>query len=637
MLYRIAAKFIEQNISRWLVLAIDLFLCLISFIVATTLINQFNMPFNYVNLFYIALILLLFRLQAFIITKSYTGIIKFTGTQDAVRISIAIGLSSFVLWIISNIYSYNTQKIFISDATLALDACLSIILLTTFRVGAKLFYQEMKNTTDLIKKNVVILGAGKSGLILKRTLENDPYIKFKIIAFIDENEKLQGKSAEGVPIYVGIDKFDYLQSKYEIDELILAIPQLDAKKKKTIIEKVISADVKIKSIPPIDTWVNGQFQSKEIQNLAIEDLLGRNSINLEKENIKEYLEGKTVLVTGAAGSIGSEIVRQCLHFNVQKVIAIDQAETAIHDLLLELKSTKKLIPLIADVRNKERIETVFAKHKPEIVFHAAAYKHVPLMEDNPYEAIHTNVFGTKVIADISVKYQVKTFIYISTDKAVNPTNIMGASKRISEIYVQSLNEQLSLENKPHTAFITTRFGNVLGSNGSVIPLFNEQIQKGGPITVTHPEINRYFMTIPEACQLVLEAGAMGKGGEIFIFDMGEPVKIIDLAEKMIRLKGYKPHKDIEIVFTGLRPGEKLKEELLNTKENTIGTYHPKIMIAQVPQYNYLEVTNLISSMQQVNLINNSRLLVSIMKQIVPEYISNNSIYEELDKKIATSN
>lgn len=348
------------------------------------------------------------------------------------------------------------------------------------------------------------------------------------------------------------------------------------------------------------------------------------------------MNNKNVLITGGAGSIGSEIVRQCLMFTPKKLIILDQAETPLHDLILSLHSNKKIFPVIADIRNKDRMRRIFEKFKPDIVFHAAAYKHVPLMEDNPYEAIQTNVFGTKTLADLSVEYQVQKFIYVSTDKAVNPSNIMGASKRISEIYTQSLNAKLELEDKYHTKFITTRFGNVLGSNGSVIPRFKKQIEEGGPITVTHPEINRFFMTIPEACQLVLEAGAMGNGGEIYIFDMGEPVKIVDLAEKMIRLSGFEPYKDIDIIYTGLRPGEKLKEELLNNKETTIGTHHPKIMIAKVPGYNFLEINETINTMSDASSIDKSRLLVSLMKQLVPEYISNNSVYEKLDKKISSS-
>ncbi len=637
MLLRLTTQFIEKNTSRWFVLFLDSFLCVISFSIAYALLYaQRGELFNLNGIINPLIILILFRLQAFIFTKSYTGIIKYTGTQDAIRITMAIGLSSIAFWLVSYLFLLNTGKVFVSNTVIILDACMSIILLTSFRVGAKILYKELTNNNDLIRKNIVIYGAGKSGVLLKRTLEAEIKTRNKIIAFIDDNPKLAGKSAEGAPVYFGIGKLAELNQKHQIDELILAIPQLNARHKKTIIEKALEENVRLKSIPPIESWINGEFNSNEIKNVAIEDLLGREPIELNKININSAIAEKVILITGAAGSIGSEIVRQCLHFGPTKIIALDQAETPIHDLHYELDSNKKVIPVIADIRNKERLNNIFERYKPQIVFHAAAYKHVPLMEANPYEAIQTNVFGTKNVADLAVKYGADKFIYISTDKAVNPTNIMGASKRISEIYVQSLNATLELDNSMHTRFITTRFGNVLGSNGSVIPRFKEQIEKGGPVTVTHPEINRYFMTIPEACQLVLEAGAMGNGGEIYIFDMGEPVRIIDLAEKMIRLSGLKPYKDIDILFTGLRPGEKLKEELLNDKENTIGTHHPKIMIAKVAQYNFLEINQTINSMQEANTINKSRLLVSIMKQIVPEYISNNSVYEQLDRKIATS-
>jgi FlaA1/EpsC-like NDP-sugar epimerase len=637
MLLRLTTQFIEKNISRWFVLFLDTFLCFISFGISYALLfSQRSEVFNLDGIINPLIILLLFRLQAFVFTKSYTGIIKYTGTQDAIRITTAIGLSTIAFVLVSYLFQLNTEKVFVSNSIIVLDLCLSIILLTSFRVGAKILYKELTNNSGLIRKNIVIYGAGKSGVILKRTLEAEIKTHNKIIAFIDDNSKLVGKSAEGAPVYFGIKKLAELNQKYKIDELILAIPHLNARHKRTIIEKALEQNIRLKSIPPIESWSNGEFNSNEIKNVAIEDLLGREPIELNNDNINSAIEGKVILITGAAGSIGSEIVRQCLHFRPSKIIALDQAETPIHDLHYELNSNRRVIPVIADIRNKERLNSIFDRYRPHIVFHAAAYKHVPLMEENPYEAIQTNVFGSKIVADVAVKFEVEKFIYISTDKAVNPTNIMGASKRISEIYVQSLNATLELDDLPHTRFITTRFGNVLGSNGSVIPRFKEQIDKGGPLTVTHPEINRYFMTIPEACQLVLEAGAMGNGGEIYIFDMGEPVRIIDLAEKMIRLSGLKPYIDIDILFTGLRPGEKLKEELLNDKENTIGTHHPKIMIAKVAQYNFLEINQTINSMNEANTIDKSRLLVSIMKQIVPEYISNNSIYEQLDRKISTS-
>ncbi len=412
-------------------------------------------------------------------------------------------------------------------------------------------------------------------------------------------------------------------------ELVIALNELSPIRKKRIIEHCLQHKISVKTIPPVSAWINGEFNLQSIKAIKIEDLLEREPIKLRKNKISNELKDQVILITGAAGSIGSEIVRQCLSFKPKLVVLVDQGETPLYEIENEL-SAQNIEIIVGDVRNVSRMEKIFEHFKPSYVFHAAAYKHVPLMEGNPYEAINTNVFGTQNIANLSAKYQVKKFVFVSTDKAVNPTNIMGASKRIAEIYVQSLNAKLRLESDHHTMYITTRFGNVLGSNGSVIPLFKKQIEEGGPVTVTHPEITRYFMTIPEACQLVLEAGVMGNGGEIYIFDMGESIKIIDLAHKMINLSGFEVDKDIKITFTGLRPGEKLREELLNDNENTIGTHNPKIMIARVPEYNYLEVNNIINKLynQKDSLKNDT--LVKTMKKIVPEYISNNSIYEKLD-------
>ena len=418
-------------------------------------------------------------------------------------------------------------------------------------------------------------------------------------------------------------------------EVIVAINDITTIRKNRIIENCLRHNIEVKIIPPVSAWINGEFNPQSIKPVRIEDLLERNPIELSKEKISRELKNQVILITGAAGSIGSEIVRQCLPFKPKKIILIDQGETPLYEIGNELKGENIEI-IVGDVCNTSRMERVFAHFKPSYVFHAAAYKHVPLMEENPYEAINTNVFGTQNLANLSTKYGVKKFVFISTDKAVNPTNIMGASKRIAEIFVQSLNAKLSLESDNHTMFVTTRFGNVLGSNGSVIPLFKKQIEAGGPVTVTHPEITRFFMTIPEACQLVLEAGVMGKGGEIYIFDMGESVKIVDLARKMIKLSGFEEGKEIKIKFTGLRPGEKLKEELLSDKENTIGTHNPKIMVAKVSDYNYLEINELISDLYKQKDILKNRMLVKTMKRIVPEYISNNSVYEALDKKLIDS-
>jgi FlaA1/EpsC-like NDP-sugar epimerase len=634
MLISLFEKATSKNYPRGFILAIDLLISFFSFVFSFSLLNNF-LSIGIEQIYHPLLIVLIFRLQAFLYTQSYVGIIKYTSTRDAVRIGSAVILGTLAIGFVSYLYQYFSGFPLMIPAVIVMDACLCLVLLISMRVGLKILYKEVSKGRNTGQINIIIYGADETGVLLKRKLEDDPNQVVKVTAFIDPTPGMAGKTLEGEYIYPSIDSLDAIMKKGKIHQLIIVDAKLEGKIKKEIIEKALKYQIELKAIPPAESWINGKLTSKQIRAVSIDDLLGRETIELENENIKLALNNKTILITGGAGSIGSEIVRQCLRFNPKMLIVLDQAESPLHDLVVSFKTTRKIIPVIADIRNYERIQKVFEKFKPDIVFHAAAYKHVPLMEDHPYEAIQTNVFGTKIIADLSVQNQVQKFIYISSDKAVNPTNIMGASKRISEIYVQSLNAKLELEDIHQTKFITTRFGNVLGSNGSVVLRFQYQIETGGPITVTHPEITRYFMTIPEACKLVLEAGAMGNGGEIYIFDMGESIKIADLAEKMIKLSGLEPHKDINIIFTGLRPGEKLKEELLNNKETTIGTHHPKIMIAKVPIYNFLEINETINSMSDAKSIDKSRLLVSLMKQLVPEYISNNSIYETLDKKISS--
>ena len=621
----------RQNTPRWVVLIIDLIISAISFSFACILTDVFLKSIDISISQYLTPLglVLTVRLIAFRITRSYTGIVRYTSTQDAVRIFLALAISTSILLTGELIYEFNSNITYINPAVVIIDALIAIFALTGFRIVFKLLYTEYAPFKTGDTQDLIIYGAGEAGIIIKRSVERNVRLGKRVVAFLDDNDRLHGKTVEGVKIYSPeIDLAQIVKNPHNV-ELIIALNELSLIRKRRIIERCLQHKIIVKSIPPVNAWINGEFNLQHIKSIKIEDLLEREPIKLSKKKISSELKNQVILITGAAGSIGSEIVRQCISFEPKLIVLVDQGESPLYDIENELAGNKIEI-VVGDIRNLARMEKIFEHFKPSYVFHAAAYKHVPLMENNPYEAINTNVFGTQNIANLSSKYQVKKFVFVSTDKAVNPTNIMGASKRIAEIYVQSLNEKLKLESDQHTLYITTRFGNVLGSNGSVIPLFRKQIEEGGPLTVTHPEITRYFMTIPEACQLVLEAGVMGQGGEIYIFDMGESVKIIDLAHKMIKLSGYEVNKDIKITFTGLRPGEKLKEELLNDNENTIGTHNPKIMIARVPNYNYLEVNSVIETLYEQKDSLKNDVLVKTMKKIVPEYISNNSIYEKLD-------
>jgi FlaA1/EpsC-like NDP-sugar epimerase len=623
--------FTRQNTPRWVVLIIDLIISGISFGLACLLTEVFIKSLELQLFTYLRPlpIVLFVRLIAFRITRSYSGIVRYTSTQDAVRIFFAIALSTAILLTAELIFELNSIQTYINPAVIIIDSLIALAALTGFRILFKLLYNEYAPFKSQDTKELIIYGAGEAGIIVKRSVERNVKLGKKVVAFLDDNKQLHEKTLEGIKIYSPDVNLNEIFKNPFNAELVIALNELSPIRKKRIIEHCLQHKISVKTIPPVNAWINGEFNLQSIKAIKIEDLLEREPIKLRKNKISNELKDQVILITGAAGSIGSEIVRQCLSFKPKLVVLVDQGETPLYEIENEL-SAQNIEIIVGDVRNVSRMEKIFEHFKPSYVFHAAAYKHVPLMEDNPYEAINTNVFGTQNIANLSAKYQVKKFVFVSTDKAVNPTNIMGASKRIAEIYVQSLNAKLRLESDHHTMYITTRFGNVLGSNGSVIPLFKKQIEEGGPVTVTHPEITRYFMTIPEACQLVLEAGVMGNGGEIYIFDMGESIKIIDLAHKMINLSGFEVDKDIKITFTGLRPGEKLREELLNDNENTIGTHNPKIMIARVPEYNYLEVNNIINKLynQKDSLKNDT--LVKTMKKIVPEYISNNSIYEKLD-------
>jgi FlaA1/EpsC-like NDP-sugar epimerase len=561
------------------------------------------------------------------LSRTYRSITRHTSIQDVKKIFSAITIST-LFGLGYNLTCYILTKPYLLPiSTLVMAFFTNLALLLGFRFLVKVFYAEYLNRNlSTSKDNVLIYGAGVSGLITKRTIEKDIQSNYKLIGFLDDNISLKNTRLQGTKIYE-TEKIQYLIEKFNITTLIIAIQNPDYNNIQKIIDICIKNAVKIQKVPSTKSWINGDFSTSQIKNIKIEDLLGRNPIYLNPEKIDKELLNKTILVTGAAGSIGSGIIKQLCNYNPNKVILLDQAESALYDLEQELNHSNLSLNyeiVIGDVSNIIRMRRVFKHFKPTYVFHAAAYKHVPLMEENPSEAIYTNILGTKNLVDLSKEFKVSKFVLISTDKAVNPTNVMGASKRIAEIYAQTSNDE-------HTKFITTRFGNVLGSNGSVIPLFKKQIEQGGPITITDKRITRYFMTIPEACQLVLEAGAMGNGGEIFVFDMGESIKIIDLARKMIKLSGLEEGKDIEIKITGLRPGEKLYEELLSKEENTINTHHPKILIAKVRENEpniQLKINELIDLFDNQNNLE----IVKLMKQIVPEYISNNSEFELLDSK-----
>lgn len=621
-----------MNISRWIILTLDFLLVALAFAGAHLLRFDFEIyPDDNFKYFRPGIFLLFsLRITFFFLFRTYAGVVFHTSIEDARRLFFALLFPTLLLLGFNSI-GYGSKDAFLLPYSIILiEFFLSIFLLVAYRGFIKVLYMRNFSRGEQAT-NVLIFGVGPAGLTVKNVLESSGKGRYSVKCFIDPKGDFVKQRLSGLDIY-GINKLERLLVTAQIDTLVFADGGVGRKTRERVVDICLSYKVKILSAPPFKEWSKGELDLKQIRQIRIEDLLERKEIQLNTDQISSELDGKTVLITGAAGSIGSEIARQVLNFNLKKLVLVDQGETPLYELNNELQQFDTQVHfemVIGDVRNMFRMERAFSTFKPDIVFHAAAYKHVPLMEQNPSEAILTNVLGTKNIADLCNRFKVIKMVYISTDKAVNPSSIMGATKRIGEIYIQSLNNKLS-QKKGACKYVTTRFGNVLGSNGSVIPLFRKQIAEGGPLTVTHPEMTRFFMTIPEACQLVLEAGAMGRGGEIFVFDMGESVKIYDLAKKMISLSGLQEGRDVEIIFSGLRPGEKLYEELLANEEHNLPTHHKKIMIAKVRSMEFDWVLKSVEELLNLFDEQNNNKLVKQLKVMIPEYISLNSQFENLD-------
>lgn len=572
----------------------------------------------------------------FFVFKTYAGIIRHSTFIDGIKLLLAT-FSGFVTLIGMNFIFYFVagERIFLTPG-LIFNFVLNFALLFLFRILVKSVFERylsVKANERLIP--ALVYGTDANAIAVANALKLEVPSRFKLVGFISNKPKSSSKTILDLPLLQSTRRMSVVMRSMGVQALILADNQMSTEDKREMVDDCLEHGYKVYSLPIISDWENQKEISRKIQTIKIEDLLERKPIVLDKSKLALQIHEKRILVTGAAGSIGSEITRQVLEFEPQELILVDQAETPLHQLCLEIEKSSphtKIQVVIQDIRNREAMERVFQKFLPHKVYHAAAYKHVPLMEQNPDQAILVNVMGTKNIADLALKYKADKFVMVSTDKAVNPSNVMGASKRIAEKYVQSLfYTQEAASEASSTKFVTTRFGNVLGSNGSVVPLFAKQIEEGGPVTITHPDIIRYFMTIPEACQLVLEAGVMGNGGEIYLFDMGKPVRIIDLAKKMIRMAGYIPNKEIAIKVTGLRPGEKLFEELLNNTSQTLPTRHEKIVVAQEPPEEYQKIPAMIDTLVALAQKDSHVAIVTYMKKIVPEYISNNSEYQLLDK------
>lgn len=629
---------------RWTIFLLDLGCVLAALCLSLLLLNNFDVKqiiekHVLSSVFLVAIILNAILLFAF---KAYKGIVRYTTFEDTGRILLLNFLVCVLLLVLEFAYSRTTNhegSLILPLANLAVYFFVVSFFQILYRLGVKrifayLFVNKRK------KDKAVIFNTRNEGRLVGKMISENPMSPLRIVAFLEDNTKIVGKKIENIPVVrLSYNNLSRLK-KENVNLLIIADPYIRKSLLNEIVDNCLDLDIRVQQVPATEKWINNQLDVGQLKDIKIEQLLEREEINLKNEKVAQDIQGKKVMITGAAGSIGSEIVRQVMGMDPMIIIAVDNAETPLHELRLSIEDSNnhtKIVYFIGDICDRVRMEQVFEIYQPDIVYHAAAYKHVPLMEESPSIAVKNNVLGTKNLAELSVEYHVDKFVMVSTDKAVNPTNVMGASKRIAEIFTQSYFTHLKRQFEKReitylTRFITTRFGNVLGSNGSVIPRFTQQIREGGPVTVTDPEITRYFMTIPEACRLVMEAGSMGSGGEIYVFDMGEPVKIVDLAEKMIKLDGKVPGRDIQIIFTGLRPGEKLYEELLNNSENTLPTHHHKILIANVRKYDFAEVHEQIEQLIQRAKHHTHMNTVAKMKELVPEFISQNSIYESLDKK-----
>ena len=624
-------------LPRWIIFAIDVCIVAVACVITFVIIHSLNVkPYDTITIFSQYSLVVAVNAIFFVFFKTYSGIIRHSTFIDGVKLLVATSTSYLALMVSNYSFQIITGSKLMLSTGLFITYVISFLLLFLFRILVKNFFEKYLQVED--KKQLiraVIYGADANAISVANALKTEKPSRFNVVAFVDKfKQDKTSKSILDLPIINQTKSIHAILRSVNAESLIIAEKSLTKEETIALVEECLEYNFKVFTVPLITDWEDKKQISNQLKNFAIEDLLERNPIVLDNKKISAQIKGKTVMITGGAGSIGSEIVRQVINFQPYKIIILDQAESPLHSLHLEVSemlNEVRIRTVLADIKDYNALESVFEKYKPDFVYHAAAYKHVPLMEENPSQAIYTNVIGTKNLADLSSKYLVEKFVLISTDKAVNPSSVMGASKRIAEKYVQSLNYHLVNSNKKIiTKFITTRFGNVLGSNGSIVPLFSKQIQEGGPITITHPKIIRYFMTIPEACQLVLEAGAMGNGGEIYIFDMGEPVKIIDLAKKMIRLAGFIPDKDINIKIIGLRPGEKLFEELLNDTSKTLPTHNIKIMIAQDTIDDFEDFKIAIAELIVTAQKKSSQEIVTIMKKIVPEFKSMNSEFQVLD-------